>query len=213
MTVLRLLSKGEEVKTLQRILNLIPDGVFGPITEEAVKAFQNDNGLFPDGIVGPKTWAMLMPSDGVVLKRSRRRIELILVHCTATPAGKDYTVDQIKDWHTAPKPKGNGWSDIGYHYIIYRDGSVHLGRDVDLVGAHCEGFNAHSIGIVYVGGMSADGKKNEDTRTDAQKLALLDLLVKLKQLYPNAEISGHRNYDKKGKTCPNFDARNEYRDL
>lgn len=207
MTILRKGSTGNDVKRLQGLLMVYQDGVFGPITEESVKAFQNEHGLFPDGIVGEKTWAVLEPK-GIILKRSRRLIDLILVHCTATPDGKDYTVDQIREWH-----KDRGFADIGYHYVIYRDGSVHLGRDVDLIGAHCEGFNSHSIGVCYVGGMSADGKKNEDTRTDAQKLALLDLLVKLRQLYPNAQISGHRNYDKKGKTCPNFDARSEYRDI
>lgn len=213
MTVLRIGSKGPDVVKLQQLLYLKADGIFGQITLEAVKDFQRDNGLFPDGIVGPKTWEVLVPREGIILKRSRRRIDLILVHCTATPKGKDFTVEKIREWHTTPKPKGNGWSDIGYHYVIYRDGSVHLGRDVDLIGAHCEGYNAHSIGIVYVGGMSADGRKNEDTRTDAQKLALLDLLVKLRKLYPNATISGHRNYDRKGKTCPNFDAREEYLDI
>lgn len=219
MTVLRIGSKGPDVMKLQQLLYLKADGIFGQLTLEAVKAFQNDNGLFPDGIVGPKTWAMLEPKDGVILKRSRRRIDLILVHCTATPEGKDYTVSDIRQWHTAPKPKGNGWSDIGYHYIIYRDGSVHLGRDVDIAGAHCEGYNSHSIGIVYVGGLeNIPGKPvsqlpAKDTRTEAQKLALLDLLVKLRALYPNAKIAGHRNYDTKGKQCPSFDARNEYRDI
>ena len=219
MTVLKLGSKGPDVVKLQKLLNVYPDGIFGNITLEALKAFQNDAGLFPDGVADPKTWAALIPDDGIILKRSRRRIDLILVHCTATPEGKDYTVDQIREWHTAPKPKGNGWSDIGYHYIIYRDGSVHLGRDVDIAGAHCEGYNSYSIGIVYVGGLeNIPGKPvselpSKDTRTEAQKLALEDLLVKLRRLYPHAEISGHRNYDKKGKTCPSFDARNEYRDI
>lgn len=219
MTVLKLGSKGPDVVKLQKLLNVYPDGIFDNITLEALKAFQNDAGLFPDGVAGPKTWAALIPDDGIILKRSRRRIDLILVHCTATPEGKDYTVDQIREWHTAPKPKGNGWSDIGYHYIIYRDGSVHLGRDVDIAGAHCEGYNSYSIGIVYVGGLeNIPGKPvselpSKDTRTEAQKLALVDLLVKLRRLYPHAEISGHRNYDKKGKTCPSFDARNEYRDI
>ena len=219
MTVLKFGSKGPDVMKLQQLIHVYPDGIFGNNTLEAVKAFQNDAGLFPDGVVGPKTWAALMPEDGIILKRSRRRIDLILVHCTATPEGKDYTVDQIREWHTTPKPKGQGWSDIGYHYIIYRDGSVHLGRDVDIAGAHCEGYNSNSIGIVYIGGLEnipgvpLDKLPSKDTRTDAQKLALLDLLVKLRNLYPNAEISGHRNYDKKGKTCPSFDARNEYRDI
>lgn len=219
MTVLRIGSKGPDVMKLQQLLHVYPDGIFGNITHEALKAFQREHNLFPSGVAGPKTWAALLPEDGIVLKRSRRRIDLILVHCTATPEGKDYTVDQIREWHTAPKPKGQGWSDIGYHYIIYRDGSVHLGRDVDIVGAHCEGYNSNSIGIVYVGGLEnipgvpLDKLPIKDTRTEAQKLALLDLLVKLRALYPNAKIAGHRNYDTKGKQCPSFDARNEYRDI
>ena len=213
-TVLRLGSKGPDVVKLQQLLHVYPDGVFGENTKEAVKAAQNELGIFPDGIVGPKTWAALMPKDGIILKRSRRRIDLILVHCTATPEGKDYTVEDIRNWH-----KGQGWSDIGYHYIIYRDGSVHLGRDFDVAGSHCVGYNANSIGVVYVGGLeNIPGKKvsdlpAKDTRTDAQKLALLDLLVKLRNLYPNAKIAGHRNYDKKGKRCPSFDAKTEYRDI
>ena len=213
-TVLRLGSKGPDVVKLQQLLHVYPDGVFGNNTQEAVKAAQNEMGIFPDGIVGPKTWAALMPEDGIILKRSRRRIDLILVHCTATPEGKDYTVEDIRNWH-----KGQGWSDIGYHYVIYRDGSVHLGRDVDIAGSHCVGYNANSIGIVYVGGLeNIPGKKvcdlpAKDTRTDAQKLALLDLLVKLRKLYPNAKIAGHRNYDKKGKRCPSFDAKTEYREI
>ena len=224
MTVLKIGSKGPDVMKLQQLLadhNLavIPDGIFGQITKEAVQVFQRENGLFPDGIVGEKTWEKLQPEEGIILKRSRRRIDRILIHCTATPEGKDYTVDQIRQWHTLPKPKGNGWSDIGYHYIIYRDGSVHLGRDVDIMGAHCEGYNPNSIGIVYVGGLAnipgvpLDKLPAKDTRTDAQKLALLDLLVKLRQMYPSAKIAGHRDYDSKGKSCPSFDAKNEYRDI
>ena len=219
MTVLRIGSKGPDVMKLQQLLHVYPDGIFGNITREALKVFQREHNLFPDGVAGPKTWAALLPEDGIVLKRSRRRIDLILVHCTATPEGKDYSVDDIRRWHTTPRPMGNGWSDIGYHYIIYRDGSVHLGRDVDIAGAHCEGYNSHSIGIVYVGGLeNIPGKPvselpAKDTRTEAQKLALLDLLVKLRALYPNAKIAGHRNYDTKGKQCPSFDARNEYRDI
>ncbi len=53
-----------------------------------------------------------------------RSITEIIVHCTATPEGKPFTVQQIRQWHTAPKPKGNGWSDIGYHYIVYLDGTM-----------------------------------------------------------------------------------------
>ena len=95
-----------------------------------------------------------------------RSIDKIIVHCTATPEGKHFTVQQIREWHTAPKPKGNGWRDIGYHFVVYLDGSVHNGRPVGQIGAHCSGHNAHSIGVCYVGGEVADGShKPKDTRT------------------------------------------------
>lgn len=156
MTTLKKGSKGEEVKTLQSKLNLIADGIFGPITEEAVKAFQKANGLTADGIVGLNTWAKLgVPSN-------KRNINEIIVHCSATAEGKDFTTAQIKQWHLA-----RGFSDIGYHWVIYRDGSVHAGRDESKIGAHCTGHNSYSIGVCYIGGCASDGKTPKDTRTDA----------------------------------------------
>ena len=203
-------SRGEMVKRIQQVVKAYPDGIFGDLTKEAVKEWQREHGLAGDGIVGVKTLAKMFPTMAG-WKKSKRSIDLILVHCTATAEGKDYTVEQIREWHTAPKPKGNGWSDIGYHYVIYRDGSIHEGRDVDVSGAHCEGHNAHSIGIVYVGGCEKDGKTPKDTRTEEQKTALLSLLFDLRKLYPDAVIAGHRDYDRKGKRCPSFDAKTEYR--
>ena len=116
MTTLKLGSRGNEVKTLQSKLNLIADGIFGPITEEVVKDFQKKNGLTADGVVGPSTWDKL----GVT---NSRYINEIIVHCSATAEGKDFTVADIKKWHLA-----RGFSDIGYHYVIYRDGSINKGR-------------------------------------------------------------------------------------
>lgn len=205
-------SRGAIVKRIQQAVGCYPDGVFGKLTEESVKAWQSAHGLIPDGIVGVKTLAKMFPQV-LGLKKSKRRIDLILVHCTATAEGKDFTVEQIRGWHTAPKPKGNGWSDIGYHYVIYRDGTIHEGRNVDISGAHCEGWNAHSIGVVYVGGCEKDGKTPKDTRTEQQKAALLSLLMELRKIYPQAKIAGHRDYDRKGKRCPSFDAKTEYKDI
>lgn len=135
-----------------------------------------------------------------------RKITKIIVHCTATPEGKNYTVDTIRKWHIA-----KGWSDIGYHYVIYLDGSVHKGRDEKIVGAHCLGQNANSIGVCYVGGVATDGKTPKDTRTEAQKQSLIDLLKKLKAKYPKASIFGHRDFA--AKACPSFDAKSEYKSL
>lgn len=191
-------------------LKVIPDGIYGEITVEAVKAFQNKNGLKADGIVGPATLAKLLPAR---LKKSRRTIREIIIHCTATQEGKEYTVEQIRADH-----KRQGWSDIGYHYVIYRDGSIHNGRDVDVIGAHCVGYNANSIGICYVGGLENKPGvpyaklKTKDTRTLRQKAALLNLLIDLRKQYPQAKIYGHHDFEPK-KECPCFDAKSEYRDL
>ncbi len=202
MQVLRKGSRGEDVKVLQKALHLYEDGVFGSLTEEAVKAFQKANGLMTDGVVGQKTWEKLM--GGLV--KSKRTIKEIIVHCTATAEGKDYTIADITKWH-----KQRGFATIGYHYVVYRDGSIHNGRDVNVAGAHCTGHNSYSIGVCYVGGCKSDGLSPKDTRTNAQKTALLSLLKNLRVLYPNAKIYGHRQFA--NKACPSFDATKEYRNI
>lgn len=135
-----------------------------------------------------------------------RSIDKIIIHCSATAEGRDYTVEDIDKWH-----KAQGWQCIGYHYVIYRDGSIHKGREDTEIGAHCKGQNAHSIGICYIGGCASDNKTPKDTRTDAQKEALISLLETLLVKYPGSVIYGHRDFA--AKACPSFDAREEYKDL
>ncbi len=135
-----------------------------------------------------------------------RRITEIIVHCSATPEGKDFTVADITRWHKARK-----FVTIGYHYVIYRNGEVHNGRPERQVGAHCTGHNSYSIGVCYIGGVAKDGKTPKDTRTSAQKLALERLFKHLKERFPNATIRGHRDFA--AKACPSFDATEEYKDL
>lgn len=207
-------SRGEVVKQIQKVLHLYPDGIFGIVTEEAVKTFQEKNGLKADGIVGPATLAKLgIAAIQTTWKKSKRNITELIVHCSATPDGCNYTVDDIRRWH-----KAQGWSDIGYHYVIYRNGEIVLGRDVDLIGAHCVGHNSKSIGICYIGGVDckpdvpAYRQPAKDTRTPEQKKALRKLLRELKALYPQAKIYGHHNFDS-GKACPSFNAKREYRDI
>ena len=195
--VLKLGSRGNEVKVLQEKLNLKADGIFGPLTEEAVKDFQRSNGLEVDGIVGANTLSKLN------LLVNKRTIKELIVHCSATPEGKDYSVDTIRQWHLQ-----RGFSDIGYHYVIYRDGSIHIGRDESIIGAHCTGHNTNSIGVCYIGGCASDGKTPKDTRTTEQKQSLVKLLKELKTKYPKASIHGHRDFS--SKACPSFDATKEY---
>ena len=135
-----------------------------------------------------------------------RKINEIIIHCAATREGRDFTVEDITRWH-----KARGFATIGYHYVIYRDGSIHEGRPLEQIGAHCVGHNKHSIGICYIGGCASDGKTPKDTRTPEQKEALLALLRRLKARFPNATIHGHRDFA--AKACPSFDAFREYRQL
>lgn len=230
-------SRGAIVKQIQKKVGCYPDGIWGRLTTESVKAWQRAKGLTADGIAGPRTLAAMgieavtpqgnglqVGLDSVVssyggktirLKRSKRRIDEIIVHCTATPEGRDLTVEQIRQDHI----KNNHWSDIGYQYVVYRDGTVHLGRDVDISGAHCVDHNANSIGVVYVGGVenkpgvAYKNLKAKDTRTEAQKASLLALLMDLRKLYPKARIIGHRDVDTHGKDCPSFEAKEEYRNI
>ena len=213
MELYKLGSKGVVVKQIQQALHLYPDGIFGVNTQAVVKKWQAENGLRADGVVGPATLAKLLP---LRLKASKRTITDIVVHCTATRAWQDFDVDDIRRMH-----KAQGWADIGYHYLVKLDGTIQQGRDVDIIGAHVSGHNAHSIGVVYVGGLDNQGKA-KDTRTENQKCALLNLMMDMRRLYPKAKISGHRDFspDKNGdgtitpdeyiKACPCFDAITEY---
>lgn len=217
MYLYRIGSRGAVVKEIQKVVGCYPDGIFGEITEECVKEWQKAHSLTPDGIVGPATFAKMFAKR---FKKSKRSITEIVIHCSATPEGKDYTVDDIRQWH-----KDRGFSDIGYHYVVYRNGSIELGRDVDTAGAHVQGHNAHTIGICYIGGMDRYNKKAKDTRTLAQKASLLSLLIDLRKLYPKAKICGHRDFSEDlnnngilepwewMKECPCFDAIKEYSKL
>lgn len=135
-----------------------------------------------------------------------RKINEIIVHCTATAEGKNFKAADIDRWH-----KAKGWNGIGYHHVVDLDGTVEPGRPENEVGAHCLKHNANSIGVVYVGGLASDGKTPKDTRTLEQKAALVKLLTELKHRYPNATIHGHRDFA--AKACPSFDATKEYKGI
>ncbi|MBB4036997.1 N-acetylmuramoyl-L-alanine amidase [Dysgonomonas hofstadii] len=131
-----------------------------------------------------------------------RKIDKIIIHCSATKEGQHFTVEDIDRWH-----RERGFAKIGYHHVIYLDGSVHKGRDESLLGAHCLGHNATSIGICYIGGLDVDGKP-KDTRTEAQRASLKKLVGELKVRYPKATIHGHNEFA--AKACPCFNVKKEF---
>lgn len=135
-----------------------------------------------------------------------RKINQIIVHCSATAEGKNFHAKDIDRWH-----RERGFTCIGYHYVIDLDGTVETGRPLETIGAHTKGFNANSIGVCYIGGLAADGKTPKDTRTAAQRTALVKLIHELQARYPDATVHGHREFA--AKACPCFDAYKEYKEL
>lgn len=132
-----------------------------------------------------------------------RQITHIVIHCSATPEGREVSVKEIDRWHRA-----RGFAKIGYHYVIHLDGSIDKGRDESEAGAHVSGHNATTIGVCYIGGVDAnDINKAKDTRTPAQKVAMEKLVRELLAKYPGAEVLGHRDFPGVAKACPSFDAR------
>ena len=131
-----------------------------------------------------------------------RNISKIIVHCSATPAGREVSVEDITAWH-----KARGFTTIGYHFVIGLDGSRHQGRPLNHKGAHCLNHNSDSIGICYVGGLAKDGKTPMDTRTPQQKTALVNLLKESKRQFPKAKIYGHCDFA--AKACPCFNAKSQ----
>jgi N-acetyl-anhydromuramyl-L-alanine amidase AmpD len=135
-----------------------------------------------------------------------RSINLIVIHCSATRRNQRFPVTDLIRCHA------ERFGFTGYHYYITRDGETYQTRHEQLVGAHAVGYNQHSLGVCYEGGLDEKGKP-ADTRTKAQKRALLRLLRRLKAEHPDAKILGHRDLPDVHKDCPCFDARAEYQSL
>ena len=136
-----------------------------------------------------------------------RTINFIILHCSAVRPYQQSSVEDIDRWHRA-----RGWKNgCGYHYVIRRDGTIETGRPLEMIGAHCQNRNRHSIGVCYEGGLDAEGRP-ADTRTKAQRRAMRTLLEQLHTQFPKAMIMGH-NVFMPTKACPCFNAAEEYRDL
>lgn len=227
MKTLRIGSRGEEVKILQRKLGIHADGIFGVNTDALVRVYQLKHGLTSDGIVGDHTWESLGYAP------ASRLIDEIIIHCSATKEGKECSSGQISAAHKARRfssyvdAKGRT-RYIGYHFLIHLDGTIEACRPISRIGCHASGHNSRSIGICYIGGLDArdtDGRMIKDTRTPAQKKSLLSLVRKFKSQYPTARVIGHRDTspDLNGngiidpyefiKGCPCFNAITEYQNI
>jgi N-acetylmuramoyl-L-alanine amidase len=152
----------------------------------------------------------------------KRKINLIVIHCSASKETVDYTFEQCKKDHAA-----RGFSHCGYHFFISKDGTIHIGRNLNVAGAHVAGFNANSIGICYEGGLDKKGKP-KDTRTAAQKESILRCIEESLQYAGDKSVKkivGHRDLspdlnhngvveeNEWVKSCPCFNATPEYNHL
>lgn len=127
-------------------------------------------------------------------------VDYIVIHCSATTEDQDIGVEEIRRWH-----RQRGWLDVGYHFIIRRDGELERGRPHDVPGAHARGFNHISLGICLVGGVESDAKTPESNFTAFQWKTLESLVHDLKRLHPDAKVLGHRDLPNVNKACPSFD--------
>ena len=135
-----------------------------------------------------------------------RDINRIVLHCSATVEGKEYSVDTIRKWHT-----NKGWSDIGYHYVIQLDGTISQGRPINKQGAHVRGHNKDTIGICYIGGVDADIKP-KDTMTPEQNSAFRMLVRSIRILFgEDITIHGHNEFS--AKACPSFIVKEKFFDM
>ena len=134
-----------------------------------------------------------------------RPVDRLFIHCSATPPSMDIGARDIKKWHTDPKPTGNGWSDIGYHWVIRRDGTIEDGRSINKVGAHVKGYNTGSLAICMAGGVDASGEAN-DNFSDKQWHSLELMVRGIKAVLPDISIHGHNEFA--NKACPSFSVQN-----
>ena len=142
----------------------------------------------------------------------KKELKYLVIHCTATPQGREVTSDNIRAWHLAPYPKGRGWKQVGYTDLIHLDGTVERLVDnnedawVDNweITNGAKGYNSVSRHIVYAGGLDKR-KKPKDTRTEAQRKALAEYVLNFHKKHPKVKIIGHRDISGVNKACPSFD--------
>ncbi len=129
-----------------------------------------------------------------------KSVDYLVVHCSVTKEDVDIGVEEIRRWH-----RQRNFFDVGYHYVIRRDGTLEKGREDNVPGAHARGFNDKSLGICLVGGVESDGKTPEQNFTPEQYETLKGLLFDLRDDHPGATVLGHRDLPNVNKACPSFD--------
>lgn len=123
----------------------------------------------------------------------RNKTDTVVIHCADTPEDMDIGAEKIREWHT----KERGWDDIGYHWVIRRDGTLDPGRPIEMQGAHAVTVNGSSVGICLVG--------RGDNFTDQQFMTLHNLINTTKDMYGDLEIIGHCDVEPNKPNCPGFD--------
>ena len=140
------------------------------------------------------------------------KLKYLVLHCTATPEGREVSSNDIRAWHTNPVSKGGrGWKQVGYTDLIHLNGEIERlvdnNEDANVdpweITNGAKGYNSISRHVVYVGGVVADGKTAKDTRTKAQKAAMEAYVKEFHRRHPNVRIIGHREVA--AKDCPSFD--------
>lgn len=198
-----------DVESLQSHLNsrlgisLVVDGKIGPKTIDALLTFLGGPVETEGFVVGATNW---------ILGQNRRKITKAIVHCSATPEGVPFSVEDIDSWHKARGFSNGEGGHVGYHYIIYLDGQIVAGRPEHRVGAHAAPWNRDTIGICYIGGVDKNNVP-KDTRTPEQKASLELLLVALNETYNLKDVLGHRDVPGVAKACPSFDVRTEWKKI
>lgn len=140
-----------------------------------------------------------------------KKLKFLVLHCTATPEGKEVTAADIRRWHLSPKPAGRGWRQVGYEKLFHLDGAVEQlvkNNDDDFVDVWeitngATGINSISRHWVYSGGLSAMNKAPKDTRTVQQLESLKSQVIAFIAKHPNILIAGHNQFA--NKACPSFD--------
>ena len=133
----------------------------------------------------------------------RKKTDSIIIHCAATKKSMDIGYKEIREWHVDQ----NGWDDVGYHYIIRRNGKLEKSRPEEYSGAHAPSHNSRSIGICLVGGMADDGGP-ENNFTLEQFLTLKDLVNMVMNKYSDiTEVLGHCDVQDNKPNCPGFDVK------